>query len=79
MLVVSDNCGHCASLKSELQQKGLLDKIKVIRFETEQGREFCRRNNIHAVPECMVVIGPNGEKARTCNPQEFQKLIEEGC
>lgn len=78
VLVVSDNCGTCQGLKNELSRKGLLDKVKVIRFETPEGRKFCQDNGITAVPECMVVTGSDGKKTRTCSNEEFMKLIEEG-
>lgn len=78
VLVVSDNCGHCNGLKQELDRRGLLGKIKVLRYETPEGRQFCETNGITAVPECMVITSPDGKKARTCSPDEFIKLVEEG-
>lgn len=78
-LVTSDSCEHCAEMKSYLKEKGLLDKVKIIRYETSEGKEFCVKNGITAVPECVVITGDKGEKVRVCSEKEFEKLVEDGC
>jgi predicted thioredoxin/glutaredoxin len=77
-LVTSDSCPHCSDMKEYLKKKGLLDKVKIIRYETPEGKDFCEKNSITGVPECVVLTGANGEKSRVCSPQEFQKLLDEG-
>ena len=77
-LVVSDSCPHCEDIKEFLQKKKLLNKVRLIRYESDEGKEFCKKNNIRAVPEC-VVLKQDGKEVRVCSEQEFQKLIEEGC
>lgn len=77
-LIVSDSCPHCENIKEMLQKKNLLDKVQIIRFESEEGRDFCKKNNIRAVPEC-VILKQDGKEVRVCSEQEFQKLVEEGC
>jgi predicted thioredoxin/glutaredoxin len=76
-IVTSGSCSHCSTLKAMLKNKGLLDKVKEIKFETPEGRDFCMKNNIVAVPTC-VIISENG-KARNCSPKEFEKLLNDGC
>ena len=77
-LITSDNCPHCSDMKEMLKEKGLLDKIKVIRYETPEGKEFCEKNGITSVPECVIMENGNGEKARVCSTKEFGKLLESG-
>jgi predicted thioredoxin/glutaredoxin len=77
VLVTSDGCPHCAEVKEYLKKKGLIDKVKILRYETPEGKKFCDDNNIKAVPECMVITGENG-KSRVCSQEEFAKLLDEG-
>ena len=76
-LLVSENCPHCTDLKKILQDRGLLDKIKVLTYETDEGQKFAKENNITAVPEC-VVIKKDGKDVRVCTDKEFQELIDGG-
>ena len=78
-IVTSESCPHCHSIQEYLKQKGLMDKVKVIKFETPEGRDFCVRNNIASVPECVVLAGEKGEQVRVCSQREFEKLLQEGC
>jgi len=78
-IVTSETCPHCDSMRKFLEQKGLLDKVKVIKFESPEGREFCVKNNITAVPECVIITGEHGEQVRVCSQKEFEKLLTDGC
>lgn len=77
-LVVSESCPHCHTMQNYLTKKGLMNKVKVIKFESEEGRKFCVEHNINAVPEC-VVIHQNGKDVRVCSPKEFETLLQDGC
>jgi predicted thioredoxin/glutaredoxin len=77
-LVVSDSCPHCHTMQEYLSRKGLMSKVKVINFGTEEGRKFCVDHNISAVPEC-VVIEQDGKEVRVCSPKEFEALLQDGC
>ena len=76
-VVVSPTCPFCRELQDYLKEKGLLDKVKIIDTETEEGYKFAKDNKIEGVPECIVVEA-DGKKARVCSKEEFDKLIEEG-
>ena len=78
-IVVSDSCSHCDEVKDYLKGKGLTKKVKLIQYETPEGRKFCTKHKIRAVPECVVITDEKGKKVRVCTPKEFKKLLLDGC
>lgn len=76
-VVVSPTCPFCRDLQKHLEEKGLLDKVKIIDTSTEEGYKFAKDNKIDGVPEC-IIIEADGKQARVCSKEEFDKLIEEG-
>lgn len=76
-IVVSEKCPHCAHIKTFLEEKGLLEKVKLIDVSTDEGAKFADEHDIMAVPTC-VVLKEDGTKVRACSDEEFEKLIEEG-
>lgn len=75
MLVVSPDCPHCTHLKSELKERGLLEKVTVIDATTKEGAAFTEKHGIKGVPECVVIEDGN---VKVCSDTEFQKLVNEG-
>jgi hypothetical protein len=76
-ILYRDDCHFCQDLKSELAQKGLLDKVKMVNVDSEEGRKMAAESGTKGIPEC-VVVDEGTKKTRICSLQEYKELMEKG-
>ena len=78
-IIISDGCGACKTLVERLQQKGSLEKYRVINISSPEGVEIVSKLGIKAVPECILIMKDKegNDMARVCTEQETQEVLKE--
>ena len=75
VLVVSNNCGSCVSLKRYLSKAGLLEKTKIIDIDSDMGQTLVKKLDLKGVPDC-VLVDQERKVIRRCTDQEWANMLE---
>lgn len=75
ILVVSDNCPSCESVKAYMGKAGILSKIRVVNVASNEGRILTKKLNLMGVPDC-VLVDDQSKTVRVCSDQEWHDMLE---
>lgn len=75
ILVVSENCGSCNSLKQYLAEKGFIDKYKIVDINSNEGKTLSKKLNLSGVPDC-ILVDDQSKTVKVCTDQEWHDMLE---
>lgn len=75
ILMVSDRCPSCDTIKEYLREKGVLDNYYVVDISTGEGQNLVEELGLKGVPDC-VLVDDEKKQIRQCSDEEWMNMLE---